>query len=325
MRIDLFRLLSLFFLIAIVFQIATEAQAQLNGSNTLGDYGLQSASQPDPGFYAAAFYYRYHTDTVRDSNGDRISLNPEDPGDITINAFAPLLWWVSDFKILGANYGVMGVVPFSNAVLEAPILGFERDLDTKLSDIYIQPINLGWHTKWADFTTGIGIFMPTGEYELGGDNNTGLGMWSFELYAGTTVYFDKAKSWHFATTAFYEIHSEKKDSDIRVGDILTLEGGLGKSFLQGALSLGVAYYAQWKITNDDFGEFEPIINLLTDSIGKHRVYAAGPEVMIPVPIKNKLIAFLNVRYLWEFGVRTKTEGNTLAITATFPIPSIPLN
>jgi hypothetical protein len=68
-------------------------------------------------------------------------------------------------------------------------------------------------------------------------------MWSFEFFAGTTIYIDEAKSWHFATTAFYETHTEKKDTDIRVGDILTLEGGLGKSFMYGALSVGAAYYA----------------------------------------------------------------------------------
>jgi len=318
--------LFLSFIFFIVIQLVPDAKAQLNGNNTLGDFGLQSASQPDPGLYLAPFYYRYHTDTIRDSNGDRFMLISGDPGDITVNAFGGVLWWVSDYKILGANYGAMAVLPFSNSVLEAPpILGFQQDVGTKLSDIYIQPINLGWHIDWADFTTGIGIFFPTGNYEVGGDDNTGYGMWTFELYAGSTVYFDNAKSWHFATTAFYEIHSEKKDSDIRVGDILTLEGGLGKSFMQGALSVGVAYYAQWKITNDDFGEFEPVINLLTGSVRKHRVYAAGPEVTIPIPIKNKLIAFVNVRYLWEFGARTKTEGDTLFIIATFPLPSIPLN
>ena len=35
---------------------ATPARAQLNGSHTLGDFGVQSGSQPAPGFYTALFY-----------------------------------------------------------------------------------------------------------------------------------------------------------------------------------------------------------------------------------------------------------------------------
>jgi hypothetical protein len=78
-------------------------------------------------------------------------------------------------------------------------------------------------------------------------------MWSFEFFAGSTIYFDEARSWHFATIAWYETHTEKKDTDIRVEDILTLEGGLGKSSKDGALSVGAAYYAQWKLTEEDLG------------------------------------------------------------------------
>ena len=39
--------------------LPTPSAAQLNGSHTLGDYGVQSGSQPQPGFYAALFYLRY--------------------------------------------------------------------------------------------------------------------------------------------------------------------------------------------------------------------------------------------------------------------------
>ena len=38
----------------------------------------------------------------------------------------------------------------------------------------------------------------------------------------------------------------------------------------------------------------------------------------------KLIGFLNARYFWETGARSTLEGNTFVFTATFPIPSVPL-
>ena len=298
------------------------ALAQLNGHNTLGDFGLMSGSQPAPWLYASAFYYNYHADRIINKDGDRITLSPGEPGDITINAIAGFLWWVSNSKILGATYGAMAVVQLTNGVIEAPIFGLEQGSGTSFGDLYVQPLNLGWQTPRADFMAGIGVFVPTGKYEAGADDNSGLGMWSFELSAGGTAYFDKARSLHFATTAFFETHTEKQDTDIRVGDLLTLEGGLGKSFKDGLLSVGAAYYAQWKISSDDLGA--SITLPMGRSIRKHSVFGVGPEVTLPILSKKKLVALINARYVWETGARSKTQGNTLAVTATFPIPSIPM-
>ncbi len=61
-----------------------------------------------------------------------------------------------------------------------------------------------------------------------------------------------------------------------------------------------------------------------DFPNKHRVFAFGPDVTLPVASKSKLFALVNVRYLWETGAKVKTEGETLVVTATFPIPSMKL-
>jgi hypothetical protein len=300
-----------------------QAQAQFNGHNGLGDYGLLSGSQPEPGFYALGVYFRYGTDLVRNQDGESVGFDTTDPGELTAASLTPMLFWVTDRKILGGNYGAIVYLPVANLAMEVPILDRKSKTGTALGDLYVQPVNLGWHRDRADFTAGLGFFAPTGRYEADADDNVGLGMWSFEISGGTSVFLDQARSWHLATTAFYEIHGGKKDSDAKVGDILSLEGGLGKSFMEGAMSIGAAYYAQWKVTEDDFGtDFE----LPSDrGIGKHRVFGFGPEITVPLATSKKLIALVNVRYLWETGARTKTEGQTLAITATFPVPSIPLS
>ena len=297
--------------------------AQLSGHNTKGDFGLLSGSQPPPGLYLIApTYVRYDADTLRNSVGDPVSIDPERRGSIDVNAYVLGVIWVSEHKILGANYSFQIFPAFTDNVLEAPIIGLNDRVPTGFTDLYFQPINLGWHTARADFIAGLGIYAPTGRYEPGGDENLGLGMWSFEVFGGTTVYLDKAKSWHFAATAFYETHTDKKDTNVRVGDLLTVEGGLGWSFMQGLGNLGLAYYGQWKVTEDDLGiDLDRPMELL---IGKHRVYGVGPELTIPIATKKKLIGFLNARYLWETGARSTLEGNTFVFTATFPIPSIPL-
>ncbi len=301
----------------------TPALAQLNGHNTKGDFGLMSGSQAPPGFYLAApIYVRYDADTLRNSEGDQVSLDPDRRGSLAVNAYVVGLIWVSEYKIFGGNYSFQIYPAFTDNALEAPIFELNDSVPTGFTDLYFQPINLGWHTARADFIAGLGIYAPTGRYEPFGDENLGLGMWSFEVFGGTTLYLDKAKSWHFAATAFYETHTDKKDTNVRVGDLLTLEGGLGWSFMQGLGNLGLAYYGQMKVTEDDLGiDLELPVEFL---IGKHRVYGVGPELTIPIATKKKLIGFLNARYLWETGARSTLEGSTFVFTATFPIPSVPL-
>ena len=305
---------------------AVPAQAQLNGSHTLGDFGVQSGSQPLPGFYTALFYLRYDTDTIKDADGNTIRLSPTTPGSLAVSAIAPMVWYVSKAKVLGANYGVMVVFPFANASIEAPALQLGNTVDTSLSDMLVRPIDLGWHTKRADVAAGLQIYMPTGRYERGGDDNIGKGMWTYEPFLGTTLYFDEKRTVSLAATAYWEIHGKKKDTNVKVGQILSLQGGLGKSFLGGGLIVGGAYYAQWKLTEDQLAEFVlpggDVIDV--DFPGKHKVYGFGPDVTLPVASKSKLFALVNVRYLWETGARLKTQGDTLVVTATFPIPSVRL-
>jgi len=298
---------------------ASPAHAQLLGHNAPGDFGLQSGTQAPPGFYLVVpLYSHYDTDSLRNGLGNRSPLQ----ADVSVNAYILGVSWVSKFKLFGANYSFQIFPGFTDNKLEAPALGLTQKVDTGFTDLYIQPINLGWHTKTADFVAGLGVFAPTGRYEDGASDNLGLGMWSFELFGGTTVYLDEAKSWHLATTAFYETHTKKEGSDTKVGDILTFEGGLGKSFMQGAMSVGVAYYAQFKVTDDELGSglslppaFQP---------AKHQGFGVGPEVSIPIASKRKLYGFLNLRYFWETGVRNSLEGNTFVLTVSFPIPSISL-
>jgi hypothetical protein len=310
----------------LVLLIAVPAHAQLNGSHTLGDFGVQSGSQPAPGVYAALFYLRYDTDTIKDADGDIVRLPQASPASLAVGAIAPMVWYVSRAKLLGANYGAMVVFPFANATIEAPAFQLSDTVDTSFSDMLIRPLDLGWHTPRADVAAGLQLYMPTGRYERGGSDNIGKGMWAYEPFVGATFYFDERRTTSFATTAYWEFHGKKKDSDVKVGQLLTLQGGLGKSYLGGGLILGAAYYAQWKLTADDLADFVlPGGDAIdVNARNKHKVFAFGPDVTLPVASTSKLFALVNIRYLWETGARLKTEGQTLVVTATFPVPSVRL-
>ena len=314
--------------LAVALLGAAHAEAQMNGENLLGDYGVQSGTQSDPGCSLVAQYNAYHTDTIRDAAGRRIAIDPGRPARTTLQGFAPTFVYVSARQVLGANYGAMISLALLNQNVEVPIAGFDQHTRLGFGDTYVVPAQLGWHLARADAIASFGFFAPTGRYSPGGSDNLGLGMWSYELSGGGTMYLDAKKSLSFATTAFWELHSQKQgevvianstQNDVRVGQLLTLEGGAGRSILGGNGNLGIAYYAQWKITPDELG-----VNVVpppVPALARHRVWGFGPDVTLPLATKSAMISSLNLRYMWEAGARMKTEGQTLMITATFPIPS----
>ncbi|HEX8029643.1 MAG TPA: sulfatase-like hydrolase/transferase [Vicinamibacterales bacterium] len=312
--------------------ITTPAYAQLNGENLLGDMGVKSGTQPEPGFYVGSLYYRYFTDSIKGPDGQSVVFDPSGSGQQTINAGVPLAIYVTKKKLFGANIGMMAVMPFANGALEAPGLGLSEVASTGASNLYVMPMQLGWHFKRAEAIAGVAFFAPTGRHSAGASDNLGKGMWSTEISSGATVYLDRARSISVATTAFWETHTGKEGSvtagdltvdDVKVGQLMTLEGGVGKSFLHGAASIGMAYYAQWKLTPDQMTVSASPDPASIDQ--KHQVWGVGPEVTIPIATKSTLIALVNVRYLWETGARVKTQGQSLLVTSTFPVGGIKIS
>ena len=74
---------------------AVRAKDTLDLARRQGDWRCRVEVDPD--------IYGSDADRLLDRNGDEIR---EDlPGSVNANGFATGFWWVSDFKILGANYG----------------------------------------------------------------------------------------------------------------------------------------------------------------------------------------------------------------------------
>ena len=290
------------------------AAAQLNGFNIKGDQGLKAGTQAPPGVYYGAPFYWYGTDTIKNQDGRTFSTT----GELNMFLGGPLVNVVTTKKVLGGRYGFMAVLPFANVRVELPRL--DDNPSPGMSDMYIQPFNLGWHTNRADVLAGYGFFTPTGRYAAGANDNTGLGMWGHEVFAGTTVFFDEKKAWHAATTGALEFHSGKQESDAEAGTLLTLEGGFGRDFLMGAARIGLVYYAQWKLTDDTLTGLPGLILQ-----GKNRVAGLGPEITVPIATRQTVFAFLTARYQWEMGARTTTQGDALNVHVILPLKPIKVN
>ena len=93
------------------------------------------------------------------------------------------------------------------------------------------------------------------------------------------------------------------------------------------INVGVAYYAQWKVSRDQIPNLGnlpgPIADVAAQIIDtKHKVYGIGPEFNIFLPTKMDGAAVLSgvsftVRYFWETGAVNKTEGDGLTLALIY--------
>jgi hypothetical protein len=299
--------------------LPSPAFAQYMGNNFHGDFGVNSGTQAGAGLYFAVPFAQWNVNDIKDADGNTVTGSSFEGFDV--RALFPTIIVVTPKKLLGANYGFMVAPPFSTirperATLEPvePNWGF--------NDMYIVPLYLGWHTPRADFVAGYGFFAPTGEYVVGGSDNVGLGMWSHEIQFGTTVYLDAARKISAATTAFFEMHSNKKDQDLKVGNLLTLEGGVAYNVPKIGGAFGVGYYLQNKVT-DDSGADVPVLALRALNLyGQNKLFGIGPDVTMAVFQKGGTIGLVNFRYLWESAGQSSFLGSTFVVGLTIARPKM---
>ncbi|MBO0720135.1 MAG: transporter [Blastocatellia bacterium] len=287
--------------------LSQPAVAQGLPSTLRGDTGLQAGTQPPPGLYITTIGYNYNFDTLVTNDGRKI----EGSGSINQSFVGLAAYYVSEKKILGAHYGASYVLPIISVAIDTPRLDLQSRWST--SDVYFLPIQLGWQFKQADLIAGYGLFVPSGRFSPGASDNTGFGQWSHEFNFGFTAYPNEKKSFNLATLVSYDIQSTKKGGQ-KVGDVLTLEGGVGVAFKSGLLNTGLAYYTQWKMTEDRIPSSLPAFR------GKHRYIGLGPEFNYTWLIKQKTPMTLLFRYFFETENRVATQGNALLIGVTFAVP-----
>jgi hypothetical protein len=286
--------------------IALSAEAQYKGDHIPGFIGLQSGSQPPPGLYVGNLVYVYPTGALKDNQGDNISLIAP----LTSTADIILVSVVTNYKLFGGNVGGSIGFPFIKNRIQFNSSSVSSSL--AYSDMFAG-LSLGWNLKRADITAGYNLYMPTGRFSPNATDNTGLGMWGNEFTFGTTVYLDQKKTWHAAANFALEFNTDKRGTNIHVGDLGTIEGGLGKTFYKKVsgpipmvMNLGAAGYAQFKVTGDSGSDIPQLLRGLKD-----RAFALGPEfnMFIPGP-RLTLLA----RYEPEFGARNRLQGQTIVFS-----------
>ena len=142
-----------------------------------GVANIRDYAEPEPGLYVAVYNYGYTTSTLTDNGGNKISQVvvgsvPVNVGvDVKLYALSPLLLWITDKKILGANYGAYIGPSFSNANVAAALSvvnGKGVNPETSqfaVGDLFVQPLWLGWNRKHFDTAFGYGFYAPVGKFD----------------------------------------------------------------------------------------------------------------------------------------------------------------
>ncbi len=261
-----------------------------------GIEGIKAASVPPPGYYYKMYNVYYAADTVTDNDGNDI----DNDFDLTLFVNSHRFLWVSDWKILGADYAADIIVPIFNVDLEIGAAGLDSS-ETGLGDICIEPFVLGWHGPKFDAAFALAFFAPTGKYDKKEPASPGKDMWTYMTTLGGTVYFDAEKTFSASVLARYEIHGEKDETNLTPGDDFHFEWGIGKNIAK-IWDVGLTGYCQWQVTDDsgdNAGDF------------KDHVFAVGPEVSVFIP---PLMGAVSLRSQWEFESENTSEGDFTTLT-----------
>ncbi|TPG34819.1 transporter [Flavobacterium pectinovorum] len=194
--------------------------------------------------------------------GAPINLN------VDINGYlnSPFLLWVSKFKILGAAY-ITGLTAAYTTVSTSSAYERIRLIDSihqsgtvngkvnGFSDLGVMPVFLSWGLKMFDITAGYMFYAPTGEYEPGGSNNTGLGYWShlvqgFAYYYPLKINGETSKALACMLASTYEITSKMEKADVNPGNRFYLDYGISQYFSD-KFSLGIFGGNSWQVSQDE--------------------------------------------------------------------------
>jgi hypothetical protein len=280
------------------------AFAQDLGHKLPGLLGLDAGRIPPPGLYLIDRFAIYEADQLRDRNGNLIPIH------FNLQGLANAIGISYTTKISGDSlYLTMtlgGPISKVNLNIEnRPDLGLDR---LGLSDPFIEPFRLGWSKQRFDLVTSYGIYLPTSRSALAGGNGVSSGEITQEFSGGGSVY-SKDRNQFVTALASYQVNTRQRGIDIKRGDLVQIQGGIGTRLFGELAETGMAGYALWQVSDDRGRQLPPVLSGLRD-----RVYGLGPEgAMLIKPIH----AQLRVRYEWDFGVRARPQGHIFVVDLNF--------
>lgn len=251
-------------LVACVWTGAVQAQQPITGNYAPGaSTGMKGMVQPPAGTFVlenGTLWFR-----IQDFVGSDGQTVPTATSNVLANR--TIFGYVTHLKILGGEYFPSIIPVFANAPLR-PEPNSERDF--QFSDLVLQPVALGWRHGALHSQFAYTVWLPTGRFNAGASNNVGKGLYAHMLSYGVTWLQETEQPWAATLNARYELLGRQRDTDIDPGDVLTVEGGLGKEIVSG-LDLGVSGYFSTQTTEETGSP-------PTTDTSRYRFGGLGPEI-----------------------------------------------
>ena len=135
---------------------AENMSAYLPGATT----GVPVGALPPPGFYASDDVYYAWGNSLRNGSGGGVPLKVQN----FVNA--PMLLWVSDWHLLGAQYGMNVMQLYAEHDVDKTAIGGKSTHSAGIFNTIVSPVILSWNLGHGLFTSaGLAAYMPDGHHE----------------------------------------------------------------------------------------------------------------------------------------------------------------
>lgn len=165
---------------------------------------------------------------------------------------------------------------------------------------------VGWHEGRYHYTTGVNVYMPTGEYHEDDPLNAGRNYWAIEPNAAFT-YLNEQNGRELSAALGWTFNDENPATDYDTGDELHLEWAAIQHLSQ-HFYVGIAGYA-YQQTSGDSGSGAML------GAFKGQALAAGPVIGATIPLGKGHDLMLNARYYDELDTENRLRGDALFMTA----------
>jgi hypothetical protein len=306
----------------IIMGFALPLLGQQKGQWVPGQYGLNAGVIPDPGITYANMALNYSASRLNDSNGNRILQNVR--GTYSFWVDENIFYYVPQHKFLGGYFMPYVALNYASGELVANLIGTNLNTGgggSGFADMYVQPLNLGWHLKRADVVVGYAFTAPTGRYTAGASDNVGSGYWGNNITSGTTFYITKNKGTSANLATDWEIHGQRKTASIPAGQFsnktpgqaFTIEWGLGqvlplKKDMSMLAQLGLVGYDQWQVSSNGGTVIVAGIPVPASILPYYSVHGIGFQSNFILPAKD-LAAFF--KYYDEYSAKARPQGRTI--------------
>ncbi|HCU25327.1 MAG TPA: hypothetical protein DF383_09930 [Deltaproteobacteria bacterium] len=242
--------------------------------------------------------------------------------DVFSVAFSPTFQYEASAKVLGGRYALTLALPILTLDVTASVIGPQgnsvktTDSRAGLGDIYFSPFTLFWKKGNFSYQTLVGIYAPSGAYDVGRLANLGKNYWTFTPQ-GAFKYENPKSGLEAALYTGFNFNTQNKATNYQSGHEYYLDFTVDKRFKNGFGVGGTGYFFQ-QITGDS-GSGARLGSFKGSSFG------LGPEISFTKVLAQDAVFAMELKWLPEIEVANRTQGHWVWFKFAFvwPLPKMP--